>query len=188
VIFLLVSRLLVAAAFVLASIIALTNWAVRAGRLQPFGAWPRLLRRLSDPLIKPLERRIVRSGGNPQQAPLWLVGITVVGGLMLLAGVEWLIGTSYSLASAAHGGPRGLLRFVVDLLFSLLTAAILVRVIASWFGVSPYARWMRPVLALTDWIVEPLRRIVPPLGMIDFSPMVAYLILLVARMILLRWL
>jgi len=63
-----------------------------------------------------------------------------------------------------------------------------VRVIASWFGVSPYAKWMRPVLALTNWIVEPLRRIVPPIGMIDVSPMVAYLILLVARMIILRWL
>jgi len=185
---LLVARLVVAAAFLLASVVALTGWAIRARRLQPFGAWPRFIRRLSDPIIKPLERRIVLSGGNPQHAPLWLVGITVVGGLMLLAGIEWLIGTSYTLANAAQSGPRGLLRFVVDLLFSLLTAAILVRVIASWFGVSPYAKWMRPVLALTNWIVEPLRRFVPPIGMIDVSPMVAYLILLVARMIILRWL
>lgn len=185
---LLVARFVIAAAFLLASVIALTAWAIRARRLQPFGAWPRFVRRLSDPIIKPLERRIVRAGGNPQQAPLWLVGITVVGGLMLLAGLEWLIGTSYTLAYAAQSGPRGLLRFAVDLLFSLLTAAILVRVIASWFGLSPYAKWMRPVLALTDWIVEPLRRIVPPIGMIDFSPLVAYLILLVARMIILRWL
>jgi uncharacterized protein YggT (Ycf19 family) len=64
---------------------------------------------------------------------------------------------------------------------SLVMAAIFVRVIASWFGISPYRAWMRPVVALTDWIVEPIRRLLPPMGMIDFSPMVAWLVLWVAR-------
>ena len=40
---------------------------------------------------------------------------------------------------------------------------------------------MRPVVALTDWIIEPVRRLLPPMGMIDFSPMVAWLILWVLR-------
>jgi YggT family protein len=54
-------------------------------------------------------------------------------------------------------------------------------VIASWFGISPYRSWMRPVVALTDWIIEPIRRLLPPTGMIDFSPMIAWLVLWVAR-------
>ena len=70
-------------------------------------------------------------------------------------------------------------------LVSLVMAAILVRVIASWFGISPYRRWMRPVVLLSDWIIEPIRRILPPMGMIDFSPMVAWLVLWVARGLLL---
>ena len=40
---------------------------------------------------------------------------------------------------------------------------------------------MRPLVLLTDWIIEPIRRILPPIGMIDFSPMVAWLVLWVAR-------
>ena len=47
--------------------------------------------------------------------------------------------------------------------------ALFVRVIASWLGISPYSAWMRPVMILTDWLIEPIRRILPPMGMIDFS-------------------
>jgi YggT family protein len=67
-------------------------------------------------------------------------------------------------------------------------AAILVRVIASWFGISPYSRWMRPVMVLTDWLIDPIRRLMPPVGMIDLSPMVAWLLLWIARGVVLRML
>jgi uncharacterized protein YggT (Ycf19 family) len=40
---------------------------------------------------------------------------------------------------------------------------------------------MRPIAALTSWIVEPIRRVLPPFGPLDFSPMVAYLLLWLAR-------
>jgi YggT family protein len=40
---------------------------------------------------------------------------------------------------------------------------------------------MRPVMALTNWIVVPIRRILPPLGMVDFSPLVAWLVLSLLR-------
>ena len=63
----------------------------------------------------------------------------------------------------------------------LTRLALLVRVISSWFGISPYRPWMRPVMALTDWLIEPIRRILPPLGMIDFSPLVAWLALSLLR-------
>ena len=59
--------------------------------------------------------------------------------------------------------------------------AILIRVIASWFGIGPYRRWMRPLVALTSWIIEPIRRILPPFGPFDFSPMIAWLVLFVLR-------
>jgi uncharacterized protein YggT (Ycf19 family) len=34
---------------------------------------------------------------------------------------------------------------------------------------------------LTDWLIEPIRRILPPFGMFDFSPMVAWLVLYIVR-------
>ena len=181
----LIARLLVFAVFVYALVLFATAWAVRRGYLKPFGFWPRLVRRMSGPVIGAVERRILRAGGNPQQAPLWFLVGVVVGGLVLLALVEWVIGTAFTLRYVAGQGPRGLLYFAVQSVFSILMIALFVRVIASWFGISPYSRWMRVVMALTDWIVEPLRRVVPPIGMIDITPMIAYLLLLLARSALL---
>jgi YggT family protein len=177
----LASRVVVIIALAYASAVALTHWAVRSRRITPFGAWPRLMRRASDPVLLPLERRIVRSGGSPQDAPLWLVGIVIVGGLLLLSLVQWLAGFAVSLAILAQSGPRAWGRFLVSGLFTVVMVALFVRVISSWFGISPYRSWMRPVMLLTDWIINPIRRILPPFGMIDFSPVVAWLVLSLVR-------
>jgi YggT family protein len=177
----LASRVVVIVALAYASTVALTHWAVRSRRITPFGAWPRFMRRASDPVLVPLERRIVRSGGSPQDAPLWLVGIVIVGGLLLLSLVQWLAGFAVSLGILAQSGPRAWARFLVSGLFTLLMVALFVRVISSWFGISPYRPWMRPVMLLTDWIIDPIRRILPPFGMIDFSPVVAWLVLSLVR-------
>jgi YggT family protein len=179
------ARIAVIVALAYASAVALTHWAVRSRRITPFGAWPRFMRRVSDPVLLPLERRVVRAGGSPQDAPLWLGGIVIVGGLLLLSLVQWLAGAVAELAIMAQSGPRELVRFLVSGVFTLLMVALLIRVIGSWFGISPYRRWMRPVMLLTDWIIEPIRRVLPPFGMIDFSPLVAWLVLSIVRSFLL---
>ncbi|MEI2719592.1 MAG: YggT family protein [Gemmatimonadales bacterium] len=174
-------RWLVGGAFLVGAVIAATHWAVRGQHLAPFGWWPRFVRGWSDPLLRPVEGRVVRAGGNPQSAPLWLLGGIVIGGLLLIQLVQWLLGTILSLGYAAQSG--ALLPTLVSSLFSLLTAALLVRVISSWFAVSPYSWWMRIVRGLTDWIIEPIQRILPRTGMVDFSPMVAYFLLRVAQQV-----
>jgi YggT family protein len=174
-------RILVIVALVYASLVALTHWAVRNRRINPFGRWPRLVRTASDPLLLRLERRIIAAGGTPQNAPLWLVGVVTAAGLVLLSLTHWLIGMVAGLTLAAQGGPRVWVRVLVNAVFTVLMAALLIRVIASWFGIGPYRSWMRPVVALTSWLIDPIRRILPPVGMFDFSPMVAWLVLYVAR-------
>jgi YggT family protein len=176
-----VTRILVVAALVYATVIVVTAWAVRTQRIQPFALWPRFVRKVSDPVLRPLERRVVRMGGNPQEASLWLLGIAVVGGLILISLVQWLIGISFTVAALGQSGPRAWVRFAVNAAFSLLMLALFIRVIASWFPLSPHSGFMRPVMALTDWLIDPIRRFLPPMGMIDFSPMVAWLALWLAR-------
>jgi YggT family protein len=176
-----VTRFLVVAALAYAVVVAATAWAVRRRYIGPFGVWPRFVRRISDPILRPLERRMVRLGGNPQDASLWLLGIVIVGGLILVSLVQWLVGLWYTVIALGQSGPHELAKFAVSGVFSLLMIALFVRVIASWFGISPYSRWMRPVMAATNWLVDPIRRLLPPLGMIDFSPMVAWLVLWLAR-------
>jgi YggT family protein len=175
------ARGIVVLALVYASIVALTHWAVRRRRLGPFGAWPRLVRRLSDPVLLPLERRVIRFGGSPQDAPLWLLGIVILGGLILMSLANWLHGMAATVAALASAQPRDWLRLLVSWAFTLVMVSICIRVIASWFGVSEFRPWMRPLLLLTDWIIRPIRRLLPPTGMLDFSPMVAWLVLWLAR-------
>jgi YggT family protein len=161
--------------------VALTHWAVRSRRINPFGAWPRLVRRISDPILLPLERRVIKAGGNPQNAPLWLLGLVIGGGLLLLSLAQWLITTASGLVLLAQGGVRVWIQVLLSAVFTILMAAILIRVIASWLGIGPYRKWMRPVYALTNWLIDPIRRILPPVGIFDFSPMVAWLVLYVVR-------
>ena len=174
-------RSIVLLALAFAATVALTHWAVRSRRIDPFGTWPRLVRRVSDPILLPLERRVIRAGGSPQNAPLWLLGLVIGCGLLLLSLTQWLIGTAAGLVLLAHGGPRVWLRVLVSAVFTILMAAILIRVIASWLGIGEYRKWMRPVYALTNWLIDPIRRILPPVGIFDFSPMVAWLVLYVVR-------
>jgi YggT family protein len=94
---------------------------------------------------------------------------------------SWAIDALARLSWMAQSGPRFWLQTLVSLFFTILMTAILIRVIASWFGIGPYRRWMRPIMALTSWLIDPIRRILPPFGMFDFSPMVAWLVLYVVR-------
>lgn len=61
------------------------------------------------------------------------------------------------------------------LLLRLLWWAILVRVLLSWVDRNPYPTntVKRLLFALTDPILLPLQRLIPPLGMFDVSPVVA---------------
>lgn len=173
----LILRGVIVTAFAAAGLVALTHWAVRARRLQPFGGWPRLVRRASDPVLVPVERRIVRYGANPQDAPYWLLGIVVVAGLLLLWLFRLATGTIVGLYLLAQSGPSAWAVAALQLVFTVLQVAIVVRVIASWFGVSPHHWWLRAAHRLTDWLIVPLRRVIPTFGPIDVTPIAAYFLL-----------
>jgi len=177
----LAARVLVFGGFVLAAVVASAHWLVATRKITPFHAYARFGRQLGAPFVKPLEQRLLRSGGNPGSAPYFLSWAALLGGLAFLALVQWLIGFVYTTLFAASAGPGSLIVFAVSLTFQALQAAIFIRVIASWFAVSPYSRPMRIIHGMTDWLLEPLRRIIPPLGMIDVSPIVAYFMLMLAQ-------
>ncbi len=174
-------RIVVLAGFGYAATVAVTNWAVSTRKLDPFGAWPRFIRRISDPVLAPLERSLVRSGRNPQDAGWWLAGLALVGGLVVLAGAGWLAGMANTALRAGRAGPRAVISLIVSLAFSLVTVSLLIRVLGSWLQVGRYNKWMRPFYFLTDWIVRPIQRVMPPFGAFDFSPFVAYLVLVLLR-------
>lgn len=74
----------------------------------------------------------------------------------------------------------------VVILLQLLMWAIIIRAILSWFPISP----SNPIIVILNYITEPiiapLRRIVPRIGMIDLTPFVAIVILLIITWLLNR--
>jgi len=173
-----VARIAVFAIAVVALVVALLERGVRSRRINPFGHVGRFVRRATDPLLAPFERRLLLSGRTTDSAPWWLLGATIVGGLLLLALLGFVRDTLLSMANAASAGPRGILLLVVSWTFAILRLALLVRVFSSWFRANPFSWWMRTVHALTEWILRPLRSLIPPIGgMIDLSPLIAYFLL-----------
>ena len=183
---LVVIRYVVFGVFLLAVVLALLSWLVRTRRISPFSAFGRGMRQVTDPVIHPIERLVVRRGGNPVQAGWWLVILVAVIGVLVISLAQWLIESWYDLSGAAQHGPRAMLVLAVGVIYDVLFVAILIRVVASWLGAFRYSRWMRPVYWLTDWIVEPIRRLLPPIGMFDFSPLVALLLLWVLKQFVYR--
>ncbi|HKA60070.1 MAG TPA: YggT family protein [Gemmatimonadales bacterium] len=179
-----VVRYLVFAVVALSALVAFGSWLVRTRRVSPFSALGRGLRSSTDTVLRPLERRIVRMGGNPAHAGGWLVVITAVAGIVLVSLFGWLVTTFEIAYAAAISGPRATISLIVGLAYRILVFALLVRVIASWFGMGRYSRWIRPAYILTDWIVEPIRRIMPPFGAMDVSPLVAWFALWFIRMMI----
>src|SRR2546425_9502462 len=102
-----IARYVVFGVFALSVVVALLSWAVRSQRISPFSAVGRTIRRVSDPFLQPVERRLVRSGGNPVHAGWWLVISVAVAGVVLLWLMDWAIQTFYLAVGAAGSGPRG---------------------------------------------------------------------------------
>ena len=66
---------------------------------------------------------------------------------------------------------------LIRYLCELLTLVIIARVIVSWFSPSPTNRLAIILYQLTEPFLAPLRRIIPRVGMFDFTPLVAIVLL-----------
>ena len=63
-------------------------------------------------------------------------------------------------------------------------AALIVRFFGSLFGAFQYSRWTRWAYRLTDWLVEPIAKVLPPYAGVDWSPLAAFIVLLILKAIL----
>jgi YggT family protein len=162
---------------VVVGLVAAVSYAVRTRRISPFHPVARFFRANVDPLMRPVEQRVVRSGGNPVHAPWWALGAVVIGGIVLISAIGFVVGQVQYALAATSAGPRGIVHLLITWAFAIVRIALLVRVVSSWFGISPYAGWVRWAFTVTEPILRPLRRIIPNLGMLDVTPIVAYFLL-----------
>lgn len=82
----------------------------------------------------------------------------------------------------ARGFGLSLLQIVLGLL-QLYTWVIIIRAVISWVSPDPYNPIVRTLVVITEPVLRPLRRLVPPhkLGGVDLSPLLAILLIQFVR-------
>ncbi|MGB3918062.1 MAG: YggT family protein [Thiothrix litoralis] len=132
--------------------------------------------KITNPVLVPLRRLIPAIGKLDTAAIVLALGLKVIQVLLLVA----LQGSDASL-------PVVLVYAVVDLLRTVINIyifALIIQAVLSWVGNS-YGNPLADVLhSLTDPLLRPIRNVVPTIGMVDLSPMVAILLLYVVLIVL----
>jgi YggT family protein len=156
------------------ALVATADWAARTRRINPFGGVARFLRGQVDPRLAGIERQVMRAGGHPSATPWWGLVAYVIVAAVLIAALDVLSSSVREAFAASTLGARGIFALLVHWTFRFLSFALLVRVIASWFPRLAHTAWARWAFVATEWMIVPLRRIIPTFGMLDITPIVAY--------------
>ena len=74
----------------------------------------------------------------------------------------------------------------VQILGQVLSIALLARVVLSWVHLSPTNPLVVIVYQITEPILAPIRRVLPRMGMLDLSPMIALILVYAVQRIILK--
>jgi YggT family protein len=75
------------------------------------------------------------------------------------------------------------IQYFIPLLFNLYSFLILARVLLSWINASPGNPIVTFIIEATDPVLKPLRSVIPPIGMMDLSPIAALILLQIVETI-----
>ncbi|HKR11778.1 MAG TPA: YggT family protein [Pyrinomonadaceae bacterium] len=175
-------------AFIVAVILLMiVRMIVDKADLNPFGATHRTVRRMTDTLVFPARGALREFRADPKFAPLIVIVVVILFGFM---GVQFLGILELTVINTFISLERGNIPAVIGtILYGLISVYILiifVRVIFSMARVSYTNRVMRFLVNLTEPLLGPLRRMIPlvrlgSMGMMDISPIVAFIILWVIQ-------
>jgi len=111
-------------------------------------------------------------------------------GLVLTYFMLQIIGNTFFVidgltAGVATGNPKVFIGFAIYGLLSLLVLFIFIRFISSWF-VFTQKTFLGFVRRVTDPILLPVQRLIPPIGMFDISAMIVLVFIGFLQSIVLR--
>lgn len=146
--------------------------------LNPFAWASRTIRRLTDGFVIPVRGSMRQVGVDPKFAPLVVILVSILLGYFILRLLS-AIGSTLDgvINSARTGDVIAIVGFILYGLLSIYILLLFMRIIFSWGMVSYQNRVMRFLVDVTEPLLGPLRRMIPPLGRFDISPIVAFLIL-----------
>jgi len=146
----------------------------------PFGTIGRFgfkVRKVSERWVYPSARFLANFRINTKWAPL----LTLFIGFVFTYFALQIIGNTFFVidgltAGVATGNPKVVIGFILYGLLSVLVLFIFIRFISSWFVFSRNT-FLGFVRRVTDPILLPVQRLIPPLGMFDISAMVVLLLI-----------
>jgi YggT family protein len=172
-----INWVVIAAILVIVALVVLRLIANQAD-LNPFGWSSLTIRRLTDPFIGPVRRALVGLGVDAKYAPLVTILLAILLGWFALQLVGSIANTLAGiLFSLGRNAIVPIIGYVLYGLLGFYSLLIFIRIIFSWGMVSYSNRVMRFLVNSTEPLLGPLRRMVPPLGTFDISPIVAFIVL-----------
>ncbi len=131
---------------------------------------------ITNPTLVPL-RRIIPPIGRIDTAAIIL--------MVVLQAIEiWLLTWIANIRVGALAIAIASVFNLVTLAIYVFIGAIFIQVIISWISPGVHNPLASLAHSLTDPLLRPLRRIIPPAGMLDLTPMVALLLLFIALRVL----
>jgi YggT family protein len=159
-----------AAASVLGGVLLLRFW-MQAARVRPPASVAQFTFTLSDWLVRPLRRLVPGTGGYDWAS---LIGAFLVvlasTAIVLLEGMSWQ--AMFLMA---------LYRFLNWIIYGFM-ALLIIEAVFSW--VNPHAPLAPFVSALNYPLLRPIRRVVPLIGGLDLSVLLALILLQIAQIVL----
>lgn len=155
----------------------------------PFGKVGRFgfkIRKHTEKWVYPAARFLANYGVNTKLAPL----VTIFIGLVFtyfLTGIVWnilFIAENLSLA-VTSGNPRMLLGIILYGILALLILFIFLRFLSQWF-VFTRKTLFGFVMKVTDPIMRPVQRLIPPIGMFDISAMIVLIVISLLQTVVLN--
>lgn len=144
--------------------------------------------RLTTPPLR-LLRRVIPSVAGQDSAAIVLCLVVIYAKFMLMRLLSipavHIGGVMAPIGSVSYGG---LFVFciadLIALTFTVFLVAVIIQVILSWVSPGHYNPVIGLVNKLAEPVLRPLRRLLPSMGGIDLSPLIASLLLLVAKMLI----
>ena len=149
----------------------LLQW-VRADFYNPM---VQLLVKITNPPLAPLRRLIPGLYGMDLAAVVLMLLLQALE-LFLVA---WILGGTLPLITLILGSLAKILGLLIGVYFWL----ILIQVILSWVSPQTYNPAISLIYSLTEPVLKPARRLIPDLGGLDLSPLVAIVVLQLTRML-----
>lgn len=184
-----VIELVVWGLFLAAALLLLLRLAFNYSDPNPFGRVGRFgfkIRKITEKYVYPAMRFLATYRINVKLAPL----LTLLIVLVLTYFALQIIGSAFFVIDGITmgimaGSGKIIAGFILYALLSILVLFIFIRVLSSWFVFSRNT-FMGFVKRVTDPIILPVQRIIPPLGMVDISALLVLILISFLQTIVLK--